>query len=117
MQIIQERFTNSKVINQASAIERLLNDDTFLYWLNIFHHVMPHVDILYDQLQARKADSTQIKNAVEAFETCITKIRQNIDECVETGHLKNEDLEHSRKRIRLSQDNLRVAAIEVYFCV
>jgi protein-tyrosine phosphatase len=41
----------------ASGLLHMLNDKHFLFWLSFFHHIMPHVDLLYDQLQRRNAHS------------------------------------------------------------
>jgi hypothetical protein len=46
----------------------MLNDEKFIFWLNVFHCLMPHVDILYSQLQKRKIDSIEVKNAISRFE-------------------------------------------------
>lgn len=32
------------------------NDDKCIFWLKLFHSLMPHVDILYNQLQKRTMD-------------------------------------------------------------
>lgn len=53
MEEIESTFKQTAVINQASALNRLLHDNTFIFWLNIFHFLMPHIDILYNQFQKR----------------------------------------------------------------
>ena len=39
---------------------------------------MPHVEILYKQIQARQTDTIRVKNAVNAFVVAIQKIRGNV---------------------------------------
>lgn len=112
MQIIQKSFTNSKIISQASVIELLLDDKVFLFWLNIFHHIMPHVDALYDQLQKKEADAIYIKSAVKKFENCIRNIRENIDNIIEGRDPFMEASEPPSKRIKVLQDN-GIFALEV----
>lgn len=33
-------------INQAGALRRMLLEPTFIYWLNVFHRIMHHIDII-----------------------------------------------------------------------
>ncbi|CAH1100843.1 unnamed protein product [Psylliodes chrysocephalus] len=53
MHEIEEQFANNTVCSAAASIRRTLNDPIFNFWLTFFHHVMPHVDILFNQLQQR----------------------------------------------------------------
>jgi hypothetical protein len=43
-------------INQAGSIKLLLGDSIFVFWLSIFHRIMPHVDCLYNNVQAVNTD-------------------------------------------------------------
>lgn len=61
-------FNQNIAINQACAIRRMLNDEKFIFLLNVFHCLMPHVDILYNQLQKQKIDSIEVKNVISRFE-------------------------------------------------
>lgn len=64
-----ECTTNQTVsINQAGALRRFLQEPIFIYWLNVFHCLMPHIDILYNQLQKRSTDPVEINNAINNFE-------------------------------------------------
>ncbi|XP_025417987.1 uncharacterized protein LOC112688814 isoform X4 [Sipha flava] len=65
--ISDESIKHIPTIEQASRLKRTLLDNTFIYWLTIFHNIMPHVDILYSQLQKRETDSTTVKNNIENF--------------------------------------------------
>jgi hypothetical protein len=64
---IENTFNQNIAINQAGALRRLLNNNTFIFWLNIFHRLMPHVDILYNQLQKRTVDPIQVDGAINTF--------------------------------------------------
>ncbi|CAH1115558.1 unnamed protein product [Psylliodes chrysocephalus] len=79
MHEIEEQFTNNTVCSAAASIRRTLNDPIFNFWLTFFHHVMPHVDILFNQLQQRKIEPTLVKDAIDNFERSITQVRNNID--------------------------------------
>ena len=68
MDEIQEFFTNATVCSAAASIHRTLEDPIFTFWLTYFHHVMSHVDILFNQLQKRKTEPLEVKAAIEIFE-------------------------------------------------
>lgn len=65
--------TNTK--NQAGSIRRLLQEKTFVFWLTLFHHIMPHVDILFNELQKRVIDSVEISRCLKKFKGNLDKIR------------------------------------------
>ncbi|KAK4879423.1 hypothetical protein RN001_007569 [Aquatica leii] len=78
MEKIQYTSRQSDTIIKAGALLRLLNDSKFVFWLTVFHRLMPHVDILYSQLQKRTTDSVTIKQSIKSFEESIQKERDNI---------------------------------------
>ncbi|CAH2011004.1 unnamed protein product [Acanthoscelides obtectus] len=43
---------------------------------------MPHVDILFNQLQKRKTEPAQVKTAIDNFEKCIVDVRNKIDDII-----------------------------------
>jgi hypothetical protein len=47
---IESTFNQTIAINQTEALHRILYDHTFKFHLEVFHSLMPHFDILYDQL-------------------------------------------------------------------
>lgn len=89
----------------ASGHLRTLKDPKFLFWLFFIHLIMPHVDILYNQLQSRNADSTTIHIAVDNFSQAINFIRDEADSS------EFRSLSNGVKRRRA--ENLNVAAKEV----
>lgn len=76
---IEEEAKSSISVNEASGLRRALEDPTFMFWLTVFHKLMPHVDILYKQLQKREIDSVQIKKAISDFTKCLSQQRDEID--------------------------------------
>jgi hypothetical protein len=78
----------------------MLNDKHFLFWLSYFHRIMPHVDLLYDQLQSHSANTTTAHSALGNFCNAVSTIRNEIsltsdisEEPPEFKKLKrNEDL-------------------------
>jgi hypothetical protein len=56
----------------------MLNDKHFLFWPSFFHRIMPHIDLLYDQLQSRNANSTTVHSALGSFYNAVSTIRNEI---------------------------------------
>jgi hypothetical protein len=48
-----------------------------VFWLTLFHHIMPHVDILFNELQKRVIDSVEIRRCLEKFRENVTIIIRN----------------------------------------
>jgi hypothetical protein len=114
MEEIEEHFNNETVCGAASAIRRMLEDSVFVFWLTLFNHIMPHVDILFNQLQKRTSDPTEVKTAVDNFEQNITQIRNIIDKIIdEASDICAEPQPRKRKRTNNSRFDQRVAALEV----
>ena len=61
----------------AGGTKRLLRDPDFLFWLEIFSKIMPQVDILYNQIQARGIDSFKASKAVQAFKSSVQVARND----------------------------------------
>ncbi|GBO18149.1 hypothetical protein AVEN_80203-1 [Araneus ventricosus] len=66
-------------INQAGAIRRMLEDSKFVFWLTVFHNIMPHVDVLYNQLQKTRTDAALIRKQVKVFQQSLEKERKRMD--------------------------------------
>ncbi|XP_026819259.1 uncharacterized protein LOC113557921 [Rhopalosiphum maidis] len=103
MKEIESTFNQTIAINQAGALHRMLIDDRFIFWLRVFHSLMPHVDILYNQLQKPTMDPVELSKAIFRFEENILKERQNIDNIFETSQnhptkkRKHDDTIETRK--------------------
>jgi hypothetical protein len=110
--------TNIILINQAMSIKRMLQDGRFIFWLTFFQYIMPHVDVLFEELQKRKVDPVELKNAVECFTASMNKIKETkiseVKEEVEEGvSLELEDQIPKRRRTEAEHGNNRAAALEV----
>lgn len=55
----------------------MLQESTVIYWLNVFHRLIPHVDILFNLLQ-KSTDPVEINNAIYNHEMNIEKERDNL---------------------------------------
>ncbi|GBL99104.1 hypothetical protein AVEN_64104-1 [Araneus ventricosus] len=64
---IESTSKQAAAINQAGAIRRMLEDSKFVFWLTVFHNIMPHVDVLYNQLQKTRTDAALIRKQVNVF--------------------------------------------------
>ena len=79
----------------------MLQDSVFVFWLTVFHRLMLHSDILYNQLLKIKTDAVEIHKAVKSFENSIQKERDNIGTVV----LENEEEELIQKRKRCRNED------------
>ncbi|XP_062234379.1 zinc finger MYM-type protein 1-like [Platichthys flesus] len=62
-------------VREASGYLRMLQDDDFKFFLHLFHQIMPHVDIMYQQLQKKDIDAVFIKRALQSFTSSVQAIR------------------------------------------
>lgn len=101
MEEIQSTSKQPTTIIKAGALARLLRDNKFIFWLSVFHRLMPHVDILYNQLQLTYTDAVRTKANVDHFVKAIDKERANMDKVTE---LVNQYPENAPKRSRREED-------------
>ncbi|VVC30074.1 Ribonuclease H-like domain,HAT, C-terminal dimerisation domain,Domain of unknown function DUF4371 [Cinara cedri] len=104
----------SCTINKATGLKRLLTDETFIFWLTIFHKIMPHVDCLHKVVQAKNTDPVQIQKSIDCFTKEISKIRDDMTNICQYIS-KYSDIENTFKRRKI-EDNInsrKLAALEV----
>ncbi|XP_033990409.1 uncharacterized protein LOC117485813 [Trematomus bernacchii] len=56
----------------------MMEDEVFCFFLTLFHKIMPHVDMLFSQLQKRNIDSVYITGLIKRFTSSIQTIRDSI---------------------------------------
>ena len=66
---------STEIVSAAVGLKRMMKDPQFLFWLKFFSSVMPHVDIVYRQIQARNIDAVRMNQCVSSFEASVQKIR------------------------------------------
>ncbi|XP_040177751.1 zinc finger MYM-type protein 1-like [Rana temporaria] len=66
-------------VRAAGGFAMLLEDQDFKFFLQFFHDIMPHVDLLYVKLQKKNIDSTHIKGGIQQFQQDIQKIRSSLN--------------------------------------
>lgn len=110
MEKIIDVSLQSSSINQATGLKLLLQDSNFIFWLNCFHKIMPHVDCLYNAVQAKNTDPVQVQDSVIKFKIEIKKIRDNLTTLTE---IPNVESSSKRKRLEDTVNYKKLAAIEV----
>lgn len=54
-------------VREAGGFVRMLEEEAFCLFLALFHKIMPHVDMMFNQLQKRNIDPVFIKALVQRF--------------------------------------------------
>ncbi|CAH2021371.1 unnamed protein product [Acanthoscelides obtectus] len=104
MDNIESTSRDCSSINQASGYKLKLQDTNFVFWLSIFHKIMPHVEIVFNQLQKVCTDSVKVKNDLENFEAAIQTIREQMDSIIdEIERVQRETDEPPRKKGKLKK--------------
>ena len=60
---------------EAGGYVRMLEDEAFYFFLALLHKIMPHVDMLYNQLQKRNIDAVFIAGITQIFINRMQAIR------------------------------------------
>ncbi|GBN39790.1 hypothetical protein AVEN_217720-1 [Araneus ventricosus] len=76
---IEPTSKHAVAINEAGVIRCLLEDSKFVFWLTVSHNIMPHVDVLYNQLQKTRTDAVLIRKQVNVFQQLLDKEWKKMD--------------------------------------
>ncbi|KAI7804756.1 hypothetical protein IRJ41_017198 [Triplophysa rosa] len=95
---------------EAGGFAMLLEDQDFNFFLQLFHNIMPHVDILYAKLQKKDIDSVHIKGSIQQFQQDIQKIRNSLHSLVNQS---SEGASQPKRRRLLSPEVHERIATEV----
>ena len=101
---ILEASNYKESVYKATGIKRMLNDPEFIFWLNFFHKIMPHVNIMYKQFQQRTFDAFKAQSTLNYFNGHIQKIRAECDAMVLPA-------EFTKRNFNIN--NLRMSAKEI----
>ena len=74
---IQSTSNADQTIAEATGILKYLNDDNFKFWLELFHQIMPHVEIIYNQMQSREISVFKVNEYITNFKTAILELRNS----------------------------------------
>ncbi|CAI6365647.1 unnamed protein product [Macrosiphum euphorbiae] len=108
---IEATSNQTITINQAGALRKMLLESTFIY---VFHRIMPHLDIIYNQLQKRSTSPVEINNAIYNFEINIQKENtlNNVDSIqVDEG----ESAKRKRENIYLTRNIIAKEVCDTIF--
>ncbi|XP_051813228.1 uncharacterized protein LOC127536546 [Acanthochromis polyacanthus] len=100
-------------VHEAGGFVRLLEDATFCFFLELFHHIMPHVDMLYSQLQKRSIDSVFVHRVMQQFTDNVQMIRDSLPTVSEEHHSCVPQQQLAKKRHTLGPDELQRIATEM----
>ncbi|XP_060778845.1 zinc finger MYM-type protein 1-like isoform X2 [Neoarius graeffei] len=70
-------------VREAGALAMLLENQDFKFFLQLFHQIMPHVDLLYARLQKKDIDSAHINVCIQYFQQDIQNIRDSLHSILE----------------------------------
>ena len=70
-------------ISEASGLKRWLEDSTFLFFLDLFHQIFPHIELLFSVFQSRRTSISLVADAVRSCIEAIQTLRDDIDEVAE----------------------------------
>lgn len=62
-------------VREAGGFVMMLEEEDFCFLLALFHKILPHVDMLFNQLQKRNIDSVYITGVIQTFTNSMQKIR------------------------------------------
>ncbi|XP_077293770.1 zinc finger MYM-type protein 1-like [Arctopsyche grandis] len=102
---------NTATVQGAARLLCTLNDDNFNFWLDFFHEIMPHIDVLYCRLQDRNSNSSVIREAVKVFSNIIDEKRNDLPS------INGEHFPAIKKAKSSKEYNNIVAAKEVCDCI
>ncbi|XP_016117310.1 uncharacterized protein [Sinocyclocheilus grahami] len=92
---------------KASGFLRMLQDEDFQFFLQLFHQIMPHVDMMYQQLQKKDIDAVFIKEALQNFTMNVQTIRDQSS--FQEQELQQVATETTRSRKALGEEKQRLS--------
>ncbi|XDV11419.1 hypothetical protein PO909_000365 [Leuciscus waleckii] len=99
---------DSNTVREASGFLRMLQDEDFKFFLHLFHQIMSHVDMMYQQLQKKNIDAVFIKQALQNFTMKVQSIRDQSSfqeqEQVATGTTRSRRALGEEEKQRLSKE-------------
>uniref|UniRef100_A0A8C5GCS7 Zinc finger MYM-type protein 1-like n=1 Tax=Gouania willdenowi TaxID=441366 RepID=A0A8C5GCS7_GOUWI len=98
-------------VREAGALVRTLEEEDFCFLLALFHNILPHVDMLFNQLQKRNIDSVYITGVIQTFTNSMQKIRDSIPSVKEENDASAQ--QHSTKWRTFGQAEQQQLALEV----
>lgn len=107
LQYIIDTDADKGTIRQSTGLISYLENPDFNFWLHFFNKLLPHSDILYNQLQQRQLDSIKVQKCILDFKKVIQNIRNEVDYDTPVEDEANEDA--VTRRPRFSDNNKQIA--------
>lgn len=112
------KMYDTETVTKAAGFVKWLENSTFLFWLNFFSEIMPHADILCNQLQyVLQTNPAGIHATIDDFENAIVEFRNKLPSVsdVKEGGNCMLDGEKSRpsKRRRSNGENFNLLAKKI----
>ena len=74
---IQSTSNANQTIAEATGILKYLNHGNFMLWLELFHQIIPHVEVIYNQMQSREISAFKDNKYITNFKTAVLEIRNS----------------------------------------
>lgn len=103
---LKEICTKSITCKEADCLQKTLEDSDFLFWLNLFHNVCPHIDVLFQQFQSKSENSDAFQKDLDEFEEKVLSVRSVTEEIEE---IVTETIENKRRKIDPENRNCMIA--------
>uniref|UniRef100_A0A673AEA0 TTF-type domain-containing protein n=1 Tax=Sphaeramia orbicularis TaxID=375764 RepID=A0A673AEA0_9TELE len=100
-------------IREAGGFLRLLEDEMFSFFLELFHLIMPHVDILYSEFQRRSINMIFIARAMKEFKVNLQKISASLPGLCDAHNSNLQQQQEAKKRCTRGPGELQTLATEV----
>ena len=97
-------------VREASGLLHWLQDKDFLLYLEFFHRIFPHVEILFAQLQKRGIDPAFIQGCIANFVDAMNSERSKIHALLDTDMLSTST-SHIAKRPRIGDSSADKSSI------
>lgn len=82
--LLQKREKNHSTVQASTGLIKLMQDRKFLFFLDFFHVLMPHVDVLYNQLQSKNVDAVKARSAIAEFDKAVLSVRETLPSGIES---------------------------------
>ena len=71
---IQSTSNANQTIAEATGILKYLNGGNFMFWLELFHQIIPHVKVIYNQMQSCEISVFKVNEYITNFKTAVLEI-------------------------------------------
>ncbi|XP_075965760.1 histone-lysine N-methyltransferase SETDB1-B isoform X3 [Anarhichas minor] len=96
-------------VREAGGFVRMLEDETFCFFLALFHRIMPNVDMLFNQLQTRNINRVFIEALVQRFTDGILAIRASVSSPCEDSASDQQPQPKKQRRMLGPEEQQRLA--------